>query len=418
MLLLGSQTLCGVLPSRCELSDLARAHSHSFSHEKRSKCGGGGDTVGRTKAFLDQSLKSYKLELRFSRPNLRDPALSPLQSCDHCGNILDNSRLELSTYYKASESGLQPQTVIHKVVSNLFRVFASSEAPEEAHPECSKLFIPRKDMRSKYQRVTDPVMKSMKIKEYVAQILLRLEAANQAVKYAVGTEETIVTKAHLKEIRNLLADIMFQLPGKVVGAGVKEFLDTVVQPTYNGALQKSVKDLYRSFGLHYEERKTSVKVGPVRKGKTLRTNNRRKSSKTDAGRQVVGNARKAGCADREEKLDLSAPGTQAGNFSSLMRNRSNLRKHTMNLMRKVCIKIRTKPCSKSAASGRPRHAPLSEMYTNTSKEVVEQTPAGKLQKKRARVVMETPFQAQRLEENVQDASAAPHSQRSLYRSLF
>uniref|UniRef100_A0A7S2YUJ0 Uncharacterized protein n=1 Tax=Chloropicon laureae TaxID=464258 RepID=A0A7S2YUJ0_9CHLO len=238
----------------------------------------------------------------------------------------------------------------------------------------------------------------------------------------------------------MLSDIMFQLPGKVVGAGVKEFLETVVHPAYAETLKHSVKDLYKAFGLQYEDKTSESPQLDSRKKRPLAKSVVRRSG---ASAVVRGSARKGTpleastnsrgskrlCVERENHphplpAAAKAAGAGAGGaFSSLMRNRSNLRKHTMNLMRKVSIKIRTKPSSKSL--------PLADHNNNNrnshSNNVVEQTPMAKMgSKPPARVVMETPFaqsqsqsQSQSQRNNV-DLNGKPttlHSQRS-FRNLF
>jgi hypothetical protein len=395
--------------------------------------------VERTRSLLDQSLKSYRLNMRFSKPQQRNPPIAPKPVADpletataakghhHAAaeyfgaarggleDVMSSSQLELSTYYNTSESGLQPYPVVQKIMRNVFKVFAASSALERVHASCRELFISRKEMRSKYEKGSGAASKGMKLREYITQILLRLEAASQAVKHSIGGEEVFLTKSCLKEIRLLLNDIMFQLPGKVVGAGAKEFLESVIYPAYSCVLKNSIRDLYKSFGLKFEEKgKTGGGLLEKKLKNAIKSTKRKHSSsavKKKQGRartndshskQDLQNPSKKVCTDKdkEERLD---PLSQSGGYSSLMMDRGNLR-NSMNLMRKVCIKInrqrRTKTTSKPAAP-RASHALLSDVY-NKASDVVEDTPLVKRAKKpSSRVVMETPFQLQRVESQSQ-----------------
>ncbi|UPQ97450.1 hypothetical protein HOP50_01g07410 [Chloropicon primus] len=204
--------------------------------------------VERTRALLDQSLESYNNKRgAVGERGGGTPEASDGDGDGSLSRLVADSNLELQSFYNTSESGLRPHTVVHKVVSSFFSSRACK--PSEAFSGCKDLFVDRATLKEKYGKGFKG-SKEMKVKEYLTQILLRLESANQAMTKAPESREEglLLGKQQLKELKQMLKDIMFSMPAAIPGSGVKELLETIVSPSFPH-LERTVHQLKSHFGL-------------------------------------------------------------------------------------------------------------------------------------------------------------------------
>lgn len=225
----------------------------------------------RTRTLLDKSLKSYQLDLRLMQPSLerrmrekeKDKAKLGVHKTEPAPvqrkNAVADGHLELESFYSTSETGLKPQVVVQKVV----RTFFPKDVCEmgESFEACKMLFVDRSRLKEKYGRGFTG-RKGVKVREYLTQILLRLEAASQAMaKVPESREENLLGKKDLRDLKQMLGDIMFAMPAATPGSGVKEFLETVVSPSFP-LLENSVHHLKAHFGLASQPKNKSSKRRP------------------------------------------------------------------------------------------------------------------------------------------------------------
>ena len=362
--------------------------------------------VKKTKVLFERSLKSHRLDLRLRAPNLsarKDRAAdvgsqgefpgvagvgrdgrdgravgagvagqetrnvggggsgvtSPADVDKAIQALVASGRLELASYLKTSEAGLQPQTVAHKLAASCFEGCGRLGAIDRGAQACESLLESQKTLKARHKGAKSPGEKAMKLREYLVQILLRLEMHNGAAsRQRAGDARPDVVR---KEVRAMLGDIMFQLPAKVVGTGVKELLQQIA-PKYLEHSGSVMQYLFKSFGLTQREEKAINKAITVKKREEPKGKGKRK---------------KGAPKEREGGLRQEPPPGGKGNkrlCPYLVGNPIRSSTNAVNLMRQVCIKIRRSGSNASQAA-----------------ELIAKTPAGR-HATDADVVMETPFQ--------------------------
>ena len=311
----------------------------------------------RTKDLLDKSLKSYQLDLRLMQPSFERRAKekereraggeaaeaaamtgppAPHRPRDPAALVSD-ARLELQSFYGNSETGLRPGPVVRRCVCTIF-----SHEKRTAHDRCRQLFVPRSALREKYGKGYQGT-KDAKVREYLTQVLLRLASASAAMAEVEGSkEEAVLTRADLREVKQMLKDVMFAMPAATPGSGVKEFLEQTVSPSFP-LLEASVLQLKANFGLASQPRQRrraapapAAVAGVEREGQARKQQKPPSSSKSNLSRASSARRPRRDCG-----TGAAGGGTIAslGGLSLSQQSSQGVRFHG-NLARQVSLKLR------------------------------------------------------------------------------
>eukprot|EP00216_Chloropicon_sp_CCMP2111_P000237 CAMPEP_0198244832 /NCGR_PEP_ID=MMETSP1446-20131203/37707_1 /TAXON_ID=1461542 ORGANISM="Unidentified sp, Strain CCMP2111" /NCGR_SAMPLE_ID=MMETSP1446 /ASSEMBLY_ACC=CAM_ASM_001112 /LENGTH=167 /DNA_ID=CAMNT_0043928933 /DNA_START=174 /DNA_END=674 /DNA_ORIENTATION=- len=155
------------------------------------------NTISTEPSQKDEAVEVEVGNVDAHKPHVTNGGFGETSNADVTSSIVGALNLELLSYYQTSESGLQPHIVVHKLVSSMLKGLRSRlNCPmrlDVVSGCASALFVPRKLLKAKYETnakksSTVAERKAAKMKEYLVQIMLRLEVASQAVSLGLGSE--------------------------------------------------------------------------------------------------------------------------------------------------------------------------------------------------------------------------------------